>query len=583
MTAVMDEQTDSEGSLSWPASTPDGIARGAALEVLNAGSRAPTSLLTYRARNGLLILVDDKTRAESVLADLSRDQLHVTVLVCEPARDKIALSEIDGLDLVHARLVHFEGYLGKFLVRVAEGDDPVNLAKTLGHQREEFDLVLDLCAQPRVKAAIPPPGYHAPDSEQALQEALASLPDLVGEFDKPKYFHYNPDICAHVSSRITGCTRCLDSCPTGAIRSLAEQIEVDPFLCQGGGICATACPTGAITYQFPRVSDLLDNVRRGLRRYHDEGGRRPWLLILDDTRGRDIAAGVTDRIPENVIPVLVEEVGSLGMDTWLSALCYGAHGISIALTPALSSQVRDELAHQITVANTLLNALGLPQDRVQAVEIHPDNAWYTACYSEGPFNSGEQVVPPTGFAAMEEKRTTLRLALDHLYENAPSSPQQVELPQGSPFGEIRVDANKCTLCMACVSVCPASALYDGEDVPRLDFIEGNCVQCGICERACPEDAISLRPLYSFDGDKRLRKRTLNEEKPFLCVRCRKPFTTEKMMERMRGKLAGHWMYQDPEQRKRLEMCEDCRVEDLFVKSGGLDLHGKPPKPGGSSV
>lgn len=579
MTAVADEQTDYETNLSWPASTPDGIARAAALQVLNAGSRAPTSLLTYNARNALLILVDDKTRAEPVLDALPRDELHVTVLVSEPGRNRMVLSEINGLDLVHARLAHFEGYLGKFLVRVTEGDEPVNLAKTLGHQREEFDLVLDLCAQPRATAAIPPPGYYAPDSERALREALESLPELVGEFDKPKYFHYNPDICAHVSSRITGCTRCLDSCPTGAIRSLAEQIEVDPFLCQGGGICATACPTGAITYQFPRVSDLLDNVRRGLRRYHDEGGRRPWLLILDDTSGRGIAAGVTDRIPENVIPILVEEVGSLGMDAWLSALCYGAHGISIALTPALTRQVRNELAHQAAVTNTLLDALGLPGDRIQTVEVRRDNTWYSEL-SSGP---GVQIVPPAGFAAMEEKRTTLRLALDHLYENAPSSPQQVDLPQGSPFGEIRVDANKCTLCMACVSVCPASALYDGEDLPKLDFIEANCVQCGICERACPEDAISLRPLYRFDSDKRLRKRTLNEEKPFLCVRCRKPFTTEKMMDRMRGKLAGHWMYQDPEQRKRLEMCEDCRVEDLFVKSGGLDPHGKPPKPGGSRV
>lgn len=570
---------EGDTELAWPATSPDGVARAAALELLRDRPRTPTSVVTYHARNSLLVVVDGSEEAESVTAELPAEALHVTVLVHDRQRGRLKLSSLAGHDLVEARVAHFEGYLGKFLVRVDDGGDALNLARTLGHGREEFDLVLDLGAEPSLRAVVWPPGYYAPRSEEGLRGALEELPEMVGEFDKPKYFHYDPDICAHGSSRITGCTRCLDACPTGAIRSLVEQIEVDPFLCQGGGVCATACPTGAITYQFPRVSDLLEGLRRALRRYHDEGGRAPWLLVLDDTRGREIAAGALDRIPGNVIPVFVEEVASVGMDTWLSALCYGAHGISIGCTDApMTEGARGELDHQIRIANTLLTALGLPGDRVGTLDLDPDGEWWTGL----PAARTEPVVPPTGFAGMEEKRTTLRLALDHLYENAPQSPQRVELPPGSPFGEIDVDRDKCTLCMACVSVCPASALHDGEDVPRLDFIESKCVQCGICERACPEDAITLHPLYTWNSEKRLRKRTLNEEKPFLCVRCGKPFTTETMMDRIRDKLAGHWMYQDSEQRERLEMCEDCRVEDMFAKSGGLDPYRKPSGPGGAS-
>lgn len=577
MTAVVEEQLETEPDLTWPATTADGIARAAALEILQTRPRTPTSLVTYQAGHSLLIVVDRQSRAESLLESLPGDGLHISILVAEPGRDRLALSELGGFELVLGRVGHFEGYLGKFLVRVAEDGEVVNLAKSFGHRREDFDLVLDLGAEPLNRAAIPPPGYFAPRSEQELDEALENLPEMVGEFDKPKYFRYNSDICAHISSHITGCTRCLDACPTTAIRSLAEQIEVDPFLCQGGGVCATACPTGAITYQYPRVSDLLENLRRALRRYHDDQGSRPWLLILDNATGRRITAPVVQNIPENIIPVTVEEVGSVGMDAWLSALCYGANGISIACTPVLPKQVRDELEHQIGIANTLLKALGLPADRIRTLEISPDRKWWSELSV-----SGGQVVTPTGFAAMEEKRTTLRLALDHLYENAPKSPQRVDLPEGSPFGEILVDRGKCTLCMACVSVCPASALHDGEDLPMLQFIENNCVQCGICEQACPEDAINLRPMYTYDSEQRQRKRVLNEEKPFLCVRCNKPFTTEKMMERIRDKLSGHWMYQDPEQRKRLEMCENCRVEDLFVQGGGLDPYDKPAKPTGST-
>ncbi|MGA8262547.1 MAG: 4Fe-4S binding protein [Arenicellales bacterium] len=573
MTLVVDERATVESELSWPATTADGIARAAALEVLNAKPRTPTAVVTYEARSSLLILVDNRARAESLLDALPRDALHCTFLVSEPERERIRLSELGGFDVVEGRVAHFEGYLGKFLLRVAEDGETRNLARIAGHDREDFDLVLDLGASALNTASIPPPGYFSPQSEAALAEALSSLPEMVGEFDKPKYFNYDPDICAHASSQITGCTRCLDACPTVAIRSLPDRIDVNPFLCQGGGICATACPTGAITYQYPRVSDLLEKLRRALRRFHDEDGRGPWLLILDDALGREIAAPVVDRIPESVLPLFVEEVGSLGMDAWLAALCYGAHGLSIACTPALTQPVRKEIGHQIEIANTLLNALGLPADRIRTLEIAAGTGWW----SELPAGTKEQVVTPTGFAAVEEKRTTLRLALDHLYENASKSPQRVALPAGSPFGEIDVDAGKCTLCMACVSVCPASALHDGDDLPKLQFIEDNCVQCGICERACPEDAITLRPLYTYDSGKRSSKRTLNEEKPFLCIRCGKPFTTENMMQRIRSKLAGHWMYQDPMQQKRLEMCEDCRVEDLFLEGGSLDPFGEPPK------
>ncbi|MDZ7840710.1 MAG: 4Fe-4S binding protein [Gammaproteobacteria bacterium] len=576
MTAVTESRQTTGSGAGWPATTPDGVARAAALELLNARARTPASVVTYQAGNSLLVVVEDRSGAEAVLAELPSGLLQITVLVADPDKRRIELSELGGFELVHARVAHFDGHLGRFVVRIAEDGEARNLAKAAGQQREDFDLVLDLCGQPHIRAPVPPPGYYAPRSEQALHETLEALPEMVGEFDKPKYFQYDADICAHGSSGIPGCTRCLDACPTLAIQSLGERIEVDPFLCQGGGVCATACPTGAITYQYPRVSDLLENLRRALRRYHDESGRGPWLLIVDDADGRETVTSAADNLPENILPLFVEEVGSVGMDAWLAALCYGAHGVSIACTSApMTEQLRHELAHQVRIANTLLAGLDLPADRIRLLDLGADGNWV----SELPGAPVEPVVAPTGFAAVEEKRTNLRLALDHLYENAPGSPQRVELPPGSPFGEIRVDRDKCTLCMACVSVCPASALHDGEDLPMLRFIENNCVQCGICETACPEDAIDLRPLYTYDSEQRARMRTLNEEKPFPCIRCGKPFTTEKMMQTIRGKLAGHWMFQDQEQRRRLEMCEDCRVQDMFTGNGGLDPYDKSAGPG----
>ena len=81
----------------------------------------------------------------------------------------------------------------------------------------------------------------------------------------------------------------------------------------------------------------------------------------------------------------------------------------------------------------------------------------------------------------------------------------------------------------------------------------------MCCRTCPEDAIAASPRLLYDSQQRNKRRLLCEEEPFNCIKCGKPFSTRKMMGRIREKLSTHWMYQDESQRRRLEMCEDCRV------------------------
>ncbi len=60
---------------------------------------------------------------------------------------------------------------------------------------------------------------------------------------------------------------------------------------------------------------------------------------------------------------------------------------------------------------------------------------------------------------------------------------------------------------------------------------------------------------------------LNEEEPFCCIVCGKAFATGSVIEAMRTKLEGHWMFQDEASRRRLEMCDDCRVADIARAAG----------------
>ena len=99
-----------------------------------------------------------------------------------------------------------------------------------------------------------PQGYAAPGNDP-LEQALAAarLVQLVGEFEKPRFTRYQEKICAHSRSGRSGCTRCIDVCSTGAIRSAGERVEVNAYVCAGCGGCATVCPTGAMHYEVASI------------------------------------------------------------------------------------------------------------------------------------------------------------------------------------------------------------------------------------------------------------------------------------------------------------------------------------------
>jgi ferredoxin len=80
--------------------------------------------------------------------------------------------------------------------------------------------------------------------------------------------------------------------------------------------------------------------------------------------------------------------------------------------------------------------------------------------------------------------------------------------------------------MSCVGACPESALLDHSQSPQLNFIEKNCVQCGLCVSTCPENALTLEPRL-IPTSVRKQKVIIHEAKPFHCIKCAKPFDNRK--------------------------------------------------------
>ena len=437
---------------------------------------------------------------------------------------------------------------------------------------DTFDLVLDLRQQPAFLQHAKPQGYFHLAAQRGREEiqTILKLRELVGEFEKPRFFAYKQKLCAHARNEQVGCNACVDICSAEAITSEKErnQVKVNANLCVGCGACTTVCPTGAMTYAYPGVHDQGNKVRTLLSTYLKAGGRQPVLLFHSQERGRELVeelgraarVGAMNGVPANVIPVSLWHSASAGVDLWLSAIAYGASRIAVLTTGDEAPQYRDALVQQMEVAEAILHGLGYEGHHFNVVRADHPSDLDQELQLLSKFKPAK-AAPAAGFGVLQDKRATLGFAIDHLVEHAPARPESIPLPAASPFGNLLVDKDKCTLCLSCVSACPASALQDNPLHPQLKFVEKNCVQCGLCAKTCPEDAIRLEPRLLLTADRK-QPRVLNETPPYACVRCGKPFGTLKAVEAMLGKLAGHAMFQGAAL-ERLKMCGDCRVIDIY--------------------
>lgn len=504
-------------------------------------------------------------------------------------------------------------------VRACGAIAAIDFTRSERERSERFDLVFDLRADsffdcrlqplgdtcrrcsvtrlgtPMFESHQPPQGYfHAGRDEKLRARVALELVSMVGEFEKPKYFRYRDKLCAHGRNGITGCTACIDVCSTRAIESAGEGIRVEPHLCMGCGGCTTVCPSGAISYQYPTPARLMEPVRQGLAAYREGGGRDAFILFHDEETGhallealaqtprglRGPARGVPSGrgLPARVIPVAVRHVGSVGIDVALAAIAYGASQVGVLAAPGIAPQYREATSAQFAIAQTLVGALGYAGRHFPIVDAsRPD--WADELFALEP---AETVAQAAVFGLSEDKRRSIEFALEHLVGQARlrghAIPQSVGLPARSPFGSLKVEKDSCTLCLACIGACPESALLDNPDSPQLRFIERNCVQCGLCVQTCPEQAITLEPRYVFSEETTRTPRVLNEAQPFACISCGKPFGTRQMIENMLGKLSGHAMF-GGEASRRLQMCADCRVVDIYTRPNEakiLDLQGKRP-------
>jgi ferredoxin len=454
-------------------------------------------------------------------------------------------------------------------------------------RNSEFDLILDLRADPKMRMSQTPQGYFAPGKDPLEQALLVNqLLEKVGEFEKPKYFTYNEKVCAHGRNGKVGCSACADVCSTGAISSLFKggqgSVEVNPNLCMGCGACATVCPSGAMRYNYPSVVHQGKELKALVTVYSAEAKKlnqalAPSLLLHTLKAGTQLIDGLGrsahvlpkqfEGLPSFVIPYGIEHIASTGLDLWLGALSYGFSEITLLLSGEEDPAYREALKTQADLANAILQAYGFDA-RVHLIEAHSVSDLQTVSKAMGILRqrgSLAALCPPASFGLSLQKRETVEAVLEYLqkYAKTPLPEAGVVLPKSSLLGGLTINKDACTLCMSCVSSCPEGALLDNPDEPILSFIEKQCVQCGICAQTCPEHALVLNPRL-LTVEQRKQKMVLNETQAFHCISCGKPFGTLKMVDLMLSKLGAHGAFSGSAM-DRLKMCGDCRVVDMVKK------------------
>jgi ferredoxin len=522
--------------------------------------------VTIISEGRTLIIDTDAKRATAIGRVLNEQRLSCTVLITGDSPEASAVGEYFRPGPHRVDSASVTGAFGAFSASVTREGRERGIAESIGAP-SAFDLVLDLQPSSSFGGGRLPMGYYAPGTDpSALQSTLAELPEMRGQFQKPRFVSVDGTRCLHGRRSATPCNLCAEICPVGAIRGTVGMVSVNPYLCQGCAGCALACPVDALRMIRPSREDMAEALWTVLTAGDkNAASRAPAKLVISDVgrvMDRALAAG-----DDTTVFFEVEQIAHVRLELLLAALAFGVHDIVVVCAPENPLNVMRAVEQQVEMARAVLRGLDLEQERARFL-VAPSG--YIDVITANPLPIGPEGESDTSAAdaatlpPSSGGRMLAYLAGRYLRDQSGIQRTRLPLPEGSSFGLVTVEPAACTLCMACTAACPTGALCADGDRPRLLFREFLCHQCGLCRETCPEGAIRLVPSLLPDPEKAEQQTALREAEPFRCVECGVPFASPAIIEHIKEKLSGHRMFATDRQMRRLEMCATCRARDALA-------------------
>ncbi len=340
-----------------------------------------------------------------------------------------------------------------------------------------------------------------------------------------------PYLCLRVRFARSGCKRCQEVCPAGAVSLDGATVALRES-CSGCEACIAACPAGVFAAPVFREQPRRNRLRQLVE-------ADPRLVITCAAQ----APGGSDSAL--VLPCL----GGLAQEYLIAAFAWGARYVEIrrgCCESCAQAAALPQYERSLNDARRLLACFGIPTD---AIEDLPSAASSMEAASPLESPTTEQLGRREFFSYFRKRAA--RAGAEARVEASPEgqearwrqeehplrafllevlpalgSPGQAHLPAaGFPVADLIVSP-ACIGCNVCETLCPTGAIrreVQSESELSLMFTPGRCTGCGICAQACLPKAIAFSEAVDVNELVSGTEKLLIDIRGKPCRVCSRPF------------------------------------------------------------
>jgi ferredoxin len=331
--------------------------------------------------------------------------------------------------------------------------------------------------------------------------------------------------CKQLRHRQSECRICVEICPEGAIT-----LDPGPAVserCTRCGLCQTACPTEVFQGEVHTDQRLLDRIG-SMSRPERRVGATPEISV----HCREAEAPCRDSV---VVPCL----GALTGNFLLGAAASGANPVTLVHGDCHRCRLRSGeqlFAKAMATYLALAHAIGLERSAIRVEQRQRSDralaarrrflARVTGLGTQGagdwPAPGIETAEPSRPSAASSAGPTPGRAHLQTLLRGASwTSTPSISHDARLPWASVRIDQSDCATCGTCVNLCPTGAITRRIENDRLShrFNSALCINCRLCEEACPQQVISFDPDFDARDLVRDEARAITDIRLHACESC----------------------------------------------------------------
>ncbi len=439
--------------------------------------------------------------------------------------------KLEVFHLLPQDFVSLKGHLGHFELSFNNADSKVDSIES--SQIISF-APLDL---PMYK------GVHTPNMYENAHSMLEAVVSLCGTHSYTQGIVFDSKCCQFQDRRPlkdgkNACMLCVDICPTMGISGNISSalLEISHIDCIKCGKCVSVCPTGSVQ----RIGDGLEAFSHKARLYK---GFIPLIVSKSDFESPEFAKHfeILQTLNPLLLPFVLQVIDMLNITYFLTLL--------------------QESASQIVFYSTLGEHIDNDIESINIIYERIFGQKAIFAYTDSDILPSLKPITQTYYAYTPTNNETSKDVFSERmrFWIKQESYGEVEIDN---FASLRIDSQKCTLCLSCVEACNTNALINNNSSFELLYKASLCTGCGYCVSSCAEDVLGLHSRALPLRTQSFEYVQIAADEPFSCIKCNKIFATTKSIEKIKHILAPTFS-SDSAKLMSLECCADCKVKVMF--------------------